>query len=139
MAFWRKQFKPARSAAAGVDSVVRDLDALIAEPIPFRFSGEVHFIEPITTASLLILLDKFARFDKIARDKALSVEHLVDSYLEIFSAACPTIKKHHVENMNQAQASALFQLIFDSCTGRAQSERVERKKKLKELEQKDLT
>jgi hypothetical protein len=134
MRFWRKKnLKPARTQALGTDSVVRDLDALIAESIPFRFKGKVYEIEPITTGNLLVILNKFAQFDKVAKKEGLTADALIDSYLEIFSAACPTITREDIAEMNQAQCAALFQLIFDSCTGKAQSEREERKKKLQEL------
>jgi len=100
--------------------VVSDLDALVAEPIAFRFKGRVHEIKPISTLELLKFTNAFAALQTLqGKSDTVTVAELVDAYAGVIASVCPTITREHVEDMTQAQVSALFQLVMDSVTGKA--------------------
>lgn len=99
--------------------IVSDLDALIAKPVAFVFQGRTHLIKTMSTEVFFKTVEGIARLDRL-KDKDYSKEDLVNGYLNIFSSVCDTIGRKEVEEMTQAQAMALFQLILDSVTGKAQ-------------------
>jgi hypothetical protein len=103
-----------------VREVVSDLDALVSEPIAFRFNGEVHEIKPVSTLELLSFTNAFAELQELnGRADSITVGELVDAYTSVISSVCPSITREHVESMTQAQVAALFQLVMDSVVGRA--------------------
>lgn len=109
-----------RSKVESSAQVVSDLDALVAEPIAFRFKGRVHEIKPISTIELLKFTNAFATLQALsAKSGTVSVEELVSAYAEVISSVCPSITRADVEEMTQAQVGALFQLVMDSVTGKA--------------------
>ena len=111
--------KPQRA----VREVVSDLDALVAEPIAFRFAGEVHEIKPVSTLELLRFTNAFAQLQELnGRSDAITVAELVDAYTSVISSVCPSITRDHVEDMTQAQVAALFQLVMDSVVGKAHAQ-----------------
>lgn len=100
--------------------IVSDLDALVAEPIAFRFQGKVHEIKPISTLELLKFTNAFAGLQELnGKSDAITVEELVDAYTQVISSVCPSITFEHVKDMTQAQVAALFQLVMDSVVGKA--------------------
>lgn len=106
-----------------VREVVSDLDALVAEPIAFRFNGEVHEIKPVSTLELLSFTNAFAELQELnGRSDAITVGELVDAYTSVISSVCPSITRDHVESMTQAQVAALFQLVMDSVVGKAHAQ-----------------
>lgn len=101
-------------------AVVSDLDALVSEPVAFRFQGRIHEIKPISTLELLKFTNAFSGLQELSgKSDQITVSELVEAYTEVISSVCPTITKVHVENMTQSQVSALFQLVMDSVVGRA--------------------
>lgn len=103
--------------------IVSDLDALIAEPIAFRFQGRVHEIQPISTLELVRFTNAFAALSELnGKSDTISLAELIDAYTRVISAVCPTITRAHVEDMTQAQIAALFQLVMDSVVGKAHAE-----------------
>lgn len=106
--------------------VVSDLDAIDSEPIGFRFQGRVHVIKPITAGQLLRVYEGFHQLDRLIASKEVTAEELVDSYAKLFGSVCETITRKDVEEMSQAQAGALFALVFDTVTGRSQAEKKKR-------------
>ena len=109
-----------KSKIESTAQVVSDLDALVAEPIAFRFKGRVHEIKPISTLELLKFTNAFAILQGLnEKSGTVSVEELVTAYAEVIGSVCPTITREHVQEMTQAQVGALFQLVMDSVTGKA--------------------
>ena len=103
--------------------VVSDLDALVSEPIAFRFNGEIHEIKPVTTIELFSFTTAFAEIQEISsRGEQVTVSELVDAYARVISSVCPTITRAHVEDMTQPQVGALFQLVMDSVVGKAHAQ-----------------
>lgn len=127
--FTRKEITPA--------TIVSDLDALIAEPIAFRFQGRVHEIQPISTLELVRFTNAWASLSELnGKSDAISVSDLVDAYTKVISAVCPSITRSHVEDMTQAQIAALFQLVMDSVVGKSHVEpdqTDDSKKKLRQM------
>lgn len=111
--------KPVETTA----QVVSDLDALVAEPIAFRFQGKLHEIKPISTLELLRFTNAFAQLQQLnQKSDTISVDELIDAYTSVISSVCPTITREHVKDMTQAQVSALFQLVMDSVVGKAHAQ-----------------
>lgn len=115
-----KKFWPTRQAHRNRDiEPVTDLDALIAEPVPFRYNGKIHNIKPIA-------LDEFLKFtnaqanlmDAIKKDDVkLTADDLAGRYHSVISSLCDTISLDDVRNMSQPQVAALYQLVIDQVTG----------------------
>lgn len=103
-------------------TLVADLDKLIAEPVPFRWNGSIHFIKPISTKEFLSISEGLATLDKLRRAEQVTAEELLDGYSKVFSAACETIGRKEIEQMTQAQIGALYQLILDTITGKSHGE-----------------
>lgn len=102
--------------------LVADLDKLIADPVPFRWNGMVHFIKPISTKEFLSISEGLAMLDKLRRADQVTAEELLEGYSKVFSSACETIGRKEIEQMTQAQIGALYQLILDTITGKSHTE-----------------
>lgn len=112
--------KPARETAKAA-VVIADLDKLIAEPIAFRFDGKTHLINPISTKEFFRVTANLAKMDELKAKSEVSAEELIDAYTNLISSVCETIGRKEIENMTQAQVGALFQLVLDCVTGKAQA------------------
>lgn len=110
--------------------IVSDLDKMIAEPLAFKLHGRVHKIEPISVKEFYAYSNALARLNVLRDSKSIEKEDLVDAYFELYKSVISTIKLQDVEDMTQAQAAALFQLIIDVVTGRAYAPDEEKKKPL---------
>jgi len=112
--FWPKKAKEIKPDV----KPVADLDAIIAEPIPFRFKGKIHLIKPIELEEYL----KFANaqsdlMQTSEEDGSLPAKILAEKYHRVISAVCDTISLDDVLSMSQAQVAALYQLVIDAITG----------------------
>ena len=116
-----KKLRPARSMNQEA-VVVSDLDALVDTPVAFKFQGETHVINPLTAGEFLQVYEAFAKIEILVNEKNITAQEVVEAYTELFSSVCKTITKRHVEEMTQAQSAALFQLVLQSVTGKAQVE-----------------
>lgn len=107
---------PTRSSKS-VSPVV-DLDNLIAEQVPFKFQGRIHYIKPIR-------LDEFLRFtnanfefiNRCQSETAMTKEELAKGYVKVINSVCESIVLKDIEAMEQSQIAALYQLIVDTVTG----------------------
>lgn len=125
-----KRLMPAR--AAKIQVPVADLDAIVAEPTPFRFQGEIHFIKPISVAEFLKFTNANVEFHALMKTKERVTEgDLLEGYARVIESVCDTIKVEHVRKMQQAQVAALYQLIIDVVTGQAETPESGKKKRLK--------
>jgi len=106
---------PARSKH--VDPVV-DLDNLIAEKIAFKFKGKIHYLKPISLEEFLRFTNKNSEFlTSLKDDKEISAKELAMGYLGVINTVCESIGLDDIEEMEQAQIAALYQLIVDTVTG----------------------
>lgn len=111
--------KPARTQhTESVDPII-DLDALIAEPVAFRWQGKTHLVRPMDTKTFFKITNEMSRIQSMI-GKDHSNEQVVEAYARVFGTVCDTITKRDVYNMTQAQVGALFQMIMDCVSGRAQ-------------------
>jgi hypothetical protein len=110
--------------------MVADLDALLDESISFRLHGRDHEIRPISAAEFFKFTNAYAGLSALGNKNEIPTEQLISAYYEVFSSVCGTITKEDVRQMSIAQVGALFQLIIESVTGRAQ---VDQKKTLEKM------
>jgi hypothetical protein len=109
--------------------VVSDLDSMVAESVPFRFNGKIHYIKPISVLEFYKYTKALSKLVELKDAEKVTGEELVDCYFNLFKAVCDTITHQDIEKMSTAQASALFALTMDCVTGKAQAEQEEQKKK----------
>lgn len=116
------KLKPARESAKS-SVLVADLDKLITERVAFKFGGQTHYINPITTAEFFKVTSEMAKLDSLKVQKEVSAKELIDSYTALIGSVCETITRDHISSMTQAQVGALFQLVLDCVTGKAYAEK----------------
>lgn len=116
MKFWNKPARQEKKIRE--EDFVCDLDALESQPVYFRFLGQGFAIPPISTGKLLKVYAAFMKVDALAKSNAIDADKLIDTYTELFSSVCPEITRDHVSKMTQAQAAALFTLVFETVSGR---------------------
>lgn len=113
--------KPARDQ---IDAeIVTDLDALESKAIGFKFQGRSYVLQPISTGKLLEIYGAFGKIDDLIKKNSITADEVLNSYTDLFSSVCPEMDRETVGKMNQAQAAALFALIFDAVTGRVGKEK----------------
>lgn len=113
-------FLPARARAKKQeDGPIADLDEIIAKPVPFRFNGRIHQLDPITTEDFLLFSNAQAELMRVMQDKEnpVSAKELAKKIHRVFHSVCKTINLEDVENMQQAQIAALYQLVLDMVMG----------------------
>lgn len=116
--------KPARSKAMPSGDPVVDLDALIAEPVTFRFEGKTHVVQPIDTRTYLAVTNELIKIQGLLKSEKAEKKEVIESYAAIFSAVCETISIKDVERMTLAQTGALLQMIMECVSGRAQKKKM---------------
>lgn len=120
MKFWNKEVRPTHQDTKSVreEDFVADLDALESRSVFFRFQNRTFEIPPVSTGKLMKVYGSFMRIDELAKKNVISADELIDSYTELFSSVCPEMTRDFVEKMTQAQAAALFTLVFETVSGR---------------------
>lgn len=116
MKFWNKPARQEKEIRE--EDFVCDLDALESKTVYFRFKGQSFEIPPISTGKLLKVYASFMQVDAMARKNSITADELIDTYTELFSSVCPQVTREVVSQMTQAQAGALFTLVFDTVSGR---------------------
>lgn len=120
--------KPARQQAIqSTANVIADLDALVAERVAFRFKGQAHFIEPVTTKEFYQYVNASNQVLNVIRDPQATATQVIDAAHRVIASVCKTISREDVENMTQPQIGALLTLVVETVTGKSQ---VEKKKTL---------
>lgn len=119
-----KKFRwPGQKASKQEDvGPVTDLDAIVAEAVPFRFNGKIHEIKPIDLEGFLKFTNAQINLRKKADDgELLDAAILAKNYHLVISAVCDTVTLNDVKSMSQAQVAALYQLVLDAITGQVES------------------
>jgi hypothetical protein len=111
---------PARTKALE-EAPVADLDAIVAEPVPFRSKGKVHYLKPFSLAEFLKFVNAKGNLEKAMTGSALTPEHLAHAYHAVIAAVCDTITVDDILSMEQVQVAALYQLVIDMVTGQVDS------------------
>lgn len=104
-------------------TLVSDLDKMVAEPVPFKWRGEIHFLKPITTKEFMQVSEGMAYLDKCMKEGKFNPHDLVKGYARVFSSMCDTIGLKEVEDMTQAQIGALYNLVLETVTGKIHAEK----------------
>jgi hypothetical protein len=118
--------KPAREQCQEHE-IVTDLDALDSQPTWFRFEGKPHKIMPLTTGEMMRTYQAFHQIDELTKKNVLTVDELIDAWVNLFSSVCDTMDRETVSRMNQRQCAALFALIMDTISGRVNKESAQKK------------
>lgn len=112
-------FKPTRGKYADDSApVIADLDALVAEPVHFKWQGNKHTIKPFSQKQFLMVMNRYSKIINEVHDSKMSRTEQLSMFADLFSECCDTIALKEVEQMTDAQIGALMQLIIDSVTGR---------------------
>lgn len=109
---------PARSAKHQEAEVVADLDAMLSEPIAFRFQGKTHIIKPISTAELLKYSNAAFRVSEVMKDEKATHDSVTDAAYGVISSVCSSITRKDLQKMNQVQVGALLNLVIECVTGK---------------------
>lgn len=112
--------------------IVTDLDALLSEPVPFKFNGKIHTLKPMG-------LDEFLKYTNAQfefrsgyeNDKSIK-EDFAKRFHAVLSSVCETITLDDVMHMTQPQIAALYQLVIDMVCG--QVDQGDGKKKRKRID-----
>ena len=111
-----KRLWPARTNKT--EGVVADLDAIIADPVPFRFKGRIHKLKPFSLAEYLKFVNaKMMLEQTITGTVQVTAQQLAESYHAVIAAVCDTITVADILSMEQVQVAALYQLVIDMVTG----------------------
>ena len=102
-------------------SVVADLDALIEDDVHFKLHGKVHVIKPISSQEFLVFTNNLAKLYEMQEKEKITARELIERYFALVNSICKTVTIEDIENMNQNQIGAMFQLILDSVGGKAQA------------------
>lgn len=126
-----KRLLPTRTQATPPGPIA-DLDAIVAEAVPFKFQGKVHFIKPITLREFLRFTQANAVFlERLKSETAMTADQLASEYEAVIQSVCDTITKRHILEMEQAQVAALYQLIIDTVTGQVSTPEESKKKRMR--------
>lgn len=111
---------PARSKAS--DGPVQDLDAIVAEPVSFRFKGKIHTLKPFSLAEFLKFTNAQSALMNLLKDEdtLISSNDLAKKYLAVIGSVCDSITLEDILAMEQVQVAALYQLVIDMVTGQVQ-------------------
>jgi hypothetical protein len=108
---------PARAGKAQSEEVVADLDAMIAEPIAFKFQGKRHIIKPVSTVEFLKYVKASVAVAEMMKNPKATKDEVIDATFDIVASVCDSFRRSHLEAMTQAQAGALLALISKCVTG----------------------
>lgn len=101
-----------------IEGPVQDLDAIVSDPVPFRFQGTIHYLKPFTVAEYLKFVNaQFNLENSLRNGEGLTAETLTVQYHAVISSVCDTITIDHIKSMEQVQVAALYQLVIDMITG----------------------
>ncbi len=97
---------------------VADLDAIVADPVDFRFKGKRHRLKPFTLAEYLKFVSaKVVLETAISGTNPVTPRELADSYHRVIASVCDSITVEDIMQMEQVQVAALYQLVIDMVTG----------------------
>lgn len=115
MRFW-----PGRgSKSPASQEPVTDLDAIVCEPIRFRYEGKIHLLKVVGLDTFLAFSNAQHQLMKAVADDEikLSAADLGKKYLSVIQPLCPTLKLEDIMSMEQVQIAALYQLVIDMISG----------------------
>ncbi len=118
------RFLPARFKAKkvlsdmGQSKIVADLDAIKATPVGFYLHGKMFVIRPMSLEKFLESVDSYVDLLSLKEKTEVTAVELIEKYHATFSKMIPELKKSDIENMEQQQVAALYELCMDTITGR---------------------
>lgn len=114
--------------------MVADLDALIAEPVGFRFQGKVYRCEPVDTKTFLQLAEVLEEVRQLIKSQGeglpISSEQIYEAYHRYISAVCPDFTISILKAMTLPQVHGLLNLVIKHVTGQPMAPEDTEKKKM---------
>jgi hypothetical protein len=119
--------------------IIADFDALISEPIGFRFHGKEYEIKPVDTETFMRVAKALQEIQDLLSQRTQGTEvdneKVYDAYHKFLSPLCPSITLKDLNSMALPQIHALKNLIIRHMLGdtaeQMQGEKSEKKKSLK--------
>lgn len=122
--------------------VISDLDALISQPIGFKYLGKDHIIEPMTTENYIEVCQGLYDMDIVARRKEDDPEFEKDAiyaaYFRFIHSVCKTITLEDLKKAKIAQLHALIALIIKHVKGETSPDMIEKPSSPEDLEKKKM-
>jgi len=124
---------PSRKKHAKETEIVADIDAIIAEPIHFRFRGKIHTLKPMVLKEFLKFASAQSQLNQYIKEDAhkLNLETMAQAYFKVISSVCDSITIDDVIGAEQVQLAAIYQLILDMVTGQVDLGNPEKKSRKK--------
>lgn len=117
----KEWFRPARQGVKtpANSNLIADLDAMLVEPVHFRFQGKDHVIKPLTVEQFMRVTADLERiYDLKAIKDKVTPQQLIDIYYDLVHDLCPTVSKKDIEMASQVQIAAMFEMIVQTITGK---------------------
>jgi hypothetical protein len=105
-------------------NVISDLDAMVSEPVGFVLHGRTHVIKPITLEEFYKFVNAWTAVLSWKDSEKVGPREYLSGLTALFQSVCDSITPDDVSKLTQAQAGALFSLIVESVTGKAQAAEV---------------
>jgi hypothetical protein len=107
--------------------VYRDLDALETTPVPFKVGGEVHVLNPLTTAQFYEFTKGLVQFQAAQQD-SLTPNQIVDIYSGLITPLIPTLTRKKIGDLTIQQANAIFNMVMETVLGKNHVQGAEKKR-----------
>lgn len=117
-------FKPTRDAKKHNEpmKLIADLDAIISQPIGFKYLGNQYVIEPLTTESYMDLILAYQNLQFLLKrrdeqDGTVTLDQTYEAYYTLMHSVCPTITLSEIKKGKLIQLSAMLGLMIKHITG----------------------
>ena len=97
--------------------VVRDLDAILADPVGFNLHSRVRMLKPVTSEQFLLFMQRWQNFNVWKNETEPEASKVLDRLHEMVSTVCDEISREDVSKMAIVQVAALVTLICDTVSG----------------------
>lgn len=97
---------------------VRDLDAIVSDPIGIKLHGRVRMLKPIETMQFLKFMNQWQEFGKWQREvKDATPNSVIDKLHNLLNTVCDDISKEDIEKMTNSQVAAVIDVVFKTISG----------------------
>jgi hypothetical protein len=137
----RQQAQAERMIAPPEEAVmVADIDKLLTHRVSFKWAGKVHYINPVSTETMLRFMEETARLNFILQQgRKRDVDGPTDrdfyeQYARVFALLCSSLTLEDVKNMTPLQVGAVMNIMKGCISGEVFEQTEEQlKKKTMEL------
>jgi hypothetical protein len=101
---------------------IADFDKICAKPIPFKWMGKIHYLEPIDLENFVetaeVMSQVFMKMEQAKTGLKFPTNDLLDMYALSIGSVCKSISRSDLATAPIAKTRALLQLCYDHITGR---------------------